>query len=49
LIVNAVEYESDPGSPPPGFPADHTSAIIPGANPGDTFIDGIWTPKEPTS
>lgn len=46
-VINIVEYETDPGNPPPGF-ADNIIAVATDfAGPGWTYHDGIFTAPQP--
>jgi hypothetical protein len=50
-VINVIEYESDPGNPPPGFAEGVIAVQSDVANPGDHYVNGQFvspnTPQPP--
>lgn len=47
-VVNLVEYESDPGNPPPGFPDDYIAVQTDVAGPGWLYENGEFINPVPS-
>jgi len=47
VVVNAVEYASDPGNPPPGFSAGHIAVKDDSSSPGWVYSNGQFTDPNP--
>lgn len=47
LVVNVIEYESQPTTPPPGFEDGYVAIQSDVAGPGYTYANGIFTPPQP--
>jgi len=48
-VINIIEYETDPGNPPPGFDTPIIAVQSDTAGPGWTYIDGNFiAPPVPT-
>jgi len=47
VVVNAVEYASDPGNPPPGFSAGHIAVKDNISSPGWVYSNGQFTDPNP--
>lgn len=48
-VVNVVEYDNDPGNPPPGFPANYIAVQHDEAGPGWTYENGVLIDTTPTA
>jgi hypothetical protein len=46
-VVNVIEYEQDPGDPPPGFPATFTAMLAGDAGPGWKLVNGVLVDPTP--
>jgi hypothetical protein len=46
-VINIVEYESDPGNPPPGFAEGVVAVQSDVAQPGDQYLDGQFVNPNP--
>lgn len=46
-VVNLVEYESDPGNPPPGFPDNYIAVQTDVAGPGWIYENGVFSDPNP--
>ena len=50
IVVNVIEYSSQPATPPPGFEAGHIAVQADSVNIGWNYADGQFTnPNPPTS
>lgn len=47
LVVNVIEYESQPSNPPPAFDDTHTAVQSDIAGVGFTYENGVFTPPKP--
>jgi len=47
VVVNAVEYASDPGNPPPGFSSGHIAVKDDSSSPGWVYSNGQFTDPNP--
>lgn len=47
LVVNVIEYESQPSNPPPGFDNGHIAVQSDIAGPNDTYANGVFTLPQP--
>jgi hypothetical protein len=47
IVINVIEYETDPGNPPPGFDDTHTAVQSDIASPNDTYANGVFTLPQP--
>ena len=49
VVINVIEYESQPTTPPPGFEAGHVAIQADRVSPGWTYANGQFTdPNPPT-
>ena len=46
-VINAIEYETDPSNPPPGFPDGIIAVQSDTAGPGWTYANGVLTAPQP--
>jgi hypothetical protein len=47
VVVNVVEYESQPSTPPPGFVDGHVAIQADAVSPGWHYADGQFTDPNP--
>jgi len=47
VVVNVIEYETQPTTPPPGFEAGHVAIQADGVNPGWHYANGQFTDPNP--
>lgn len=47
LVINIIEYETDPTNPPPGFDSGIIAVVANGAGPGWTYLNGVFTAPQP--
>jgi len=47
LVVNVIEYESQPSNPPPAFDDSHIAVQSDIAGPGFTYENGVFTAPQP--
>ena len=47
VVVNVIEYESQPSTPPPGFETGHVAVQADNASIGWTYANGIFTNPNP--
>jgi hypothetical protein len=47
VVVNVIEYESQPSTPPPGFADGHTAIQADRVNPGWVYANGEFTDPNP--
>lgn len=46
-VINLIEYETEPSSPPPGFEGDVIAVLANGASIGWTYNNGVLTAPQP--
>ena len=46
-VINAIEYETDPGNPPPGYSQGIIAVQSDDAGPGWTYANGVLTAPQP--
>jgi hypothetical protein len=47
VVINVIEYEAQPSTPPPGFEAGHVAIQADRVNPGWTYANGTFTDPNP--
>ena len=47
LVINVIEYESQPTTPPPGFENGYEAVQSDLAGPGFSYANGIFTAPQP--
>jgi len=47
VVVNVIEYEAQPTTPPPGFEAGHVAIQADAVSPGWHYINGQFTDPNP--
>jgi hypothetical protein len=47
VVVNVIEYEAQPSTPPPGFEAGHVAIQADAVSPGWHYINGQFTDPNP--
>lgn len=47
LVINIIEYDAQPESPPPGFDEGVVAIKADGVSIGWTYKNGIFTPPQP--
>ena len=47
VVVNVIEYESQPSTPPPGFEDGHVAIQADVVSPGWTYANGQFTDPNP--
>ena len=47
VVVNVIEYESQPSTPPPGFEAGHVAIQADAVSPGWNYANGTFTDPNP--
>ena len=47
VVINVIEYESQPTTPPPGFEAGHVAIQADRVSPGWTYANGQFTDPNP--
>jgi hypothetical protein len=47
VVVNVIEYEAQPSTPPPGFEAGHVAIQADAVSPGWTYANGTFTDPNP--
>lgn len=47
VVVNVIEYESQPSTPPPGFEAGHVAIQADAVSPGWNYANGTFTNPNP--
>jgi len=47
IVVNSIEYETQPSNPPPAFDDTHLAVQSDIAGPGYTYADGVFTAPQP--
>lgn len=47
VVVNYIEYESQPENPPPGFEEGTIAVLNNDIGVGYTYKDGVFTPPQP--
>lgn len=47
VVINVIEYPSQPTNPPPGFPQGVTAVLANGAGPNWAYKNNIFTPPQP--
>ena len=47
VVVNVIEYEAQPSTPPPGFEAGHVAIQADRVNPGWVYANGEFTDPNP--
>jgi hypothetical protein len=47
VVVNIIEYETQPTTPPPGFEAGHLAIQADAVNPGWTYANSTFTNPNP--
>jgi hypothetical protein len=47
VVVNVIEYESQPSTPPPGFETGHVAIQADAVSPGWTYANGTFTDPNP--
>jgi hypothetical protein len=47
VVVNIIEYEAQPSTPPPGFEAGHVAIQADAVNPGWAYANGQFTDPNP--
>ena len=47
VVVNVIEYEAQPTTPPPGFEAGHVAIQADRVSPGWTYANGQFTDPNP--
>jgi len=47
LVVNVIEYESQPTTPPPGFESGHVAIQSDVVSPGWKYVNGQFTNPNP--
>jgi len=47
VVVNVIEYEEQPSSPPPGFEEGHVAIRADYVSPGWVYADGQFTDPNP--
>ena len=47
VVVNVIEYESQPATPPPGFESGHVAIQSDVVSPGWNYVNGQFTNPNP--
>lgn len=47
VVVNVIEYEAQPSTPPPGFEAGHVAIQADAVSPGWHYVNGQFTDPNP--
>ena len=47
VVVNVIEYEAQPSTPPPGFEAGHVAIQADAVSPGWNYANGTFTNPNP--
>lgn len=47
VVVNVIEYEAQPSTPPPGFEAGHVAIQADAVSPGWHYANGTFTDPNP--
>lgn len=47
VVVNIIEYEAQPSTPPPGFEAGHVAIQADAVSPGWAYANGQFTDPNP--
>ena len=47
VVVNVIEYQEQPTTPPPGFEDGHVAIQADAVNPGWTYANGTFTDPNP--
>jgi len=47
VVINVIEYEAQPSTPPPGFEAGHGAIQADRVSPGWTYANGTFTDPNP--
>ena len=47
VVVNTIEYQEQPTTPPPGFEDGHVAIQADAVNPGWTYANGTFTDPNP--
>jgi hypothetical protein len=48
VVVNVIEYESQPTTPPPGFESGHAAIQADAVGPGWNYVNGQFTNPNPS-
>jgi len=47
IVINIVDYDQDPGNPPPGFDDSCIAVLAGSSGPGWTYANGVLTAPQP--